>query len=90
MARRNRAEVDPRVTRHEKYEDARLSLQAGDSILVVFPRTTQKQSATFRAYVVPDRGVPYLDVADKQGLSRCVRAEDVYPSRSKKKRRGRK
>jgi len=73
------------VTRHSSYEDDRISVAQGDEIRVTFPWSGVSTKVTFNAYVVPDRGVPYLEVYDKIGVSRCIRPEAVKPSRRKRR-----
>lgn len=90
MVKRRQANVDTRVTRHKVYDDGNETYREGDALKVRLPGSAGKQTATFRAYVVPDNGVPYVDVADKLGLSRCIRPSDILGREKVKTRRRRK
>lgn len=88
MTKRKPAKVRIPVTRHDTYEDDKRTIQSGDDIKVRLPGSKGKKTVTFSAYVVPDTGVPYIEVIDGQGLSRCIRPEAIE-SRNRKQRGGR-
>jgi hypothetical protein len=81
--------TDPRVTRHSTWtgevaEGKTISLSTGDQVRANVPGRKSAKLFRFSAYIVPDRGAPYVEVIDGEGLARVIRPTQVL---SKKRKR---
>lgn len=84
------ADAKPGVTKYPEYEDTSKSyvrtIRRGDSITANVPWTKAKRTTvTFNYYVVPERGVPYIEVVDNIGLTHCIRPEAIDSKKRKRK-----
>lgn len=81
VRQKNRAEVDPRVTKHKTFEYEGRLYSHGDPITVQYPWNEKGTSVYFNYYVVPDNGVPYVEVkegsAKDGGMTLCIRPETI-------------
>ena len=76
--------VNPGVTRYEEWSGGQTPLVRGDRVRAILPLRVTTTEVEFIAHVVPDRGVPFIEVKDHDGRIRCIRPDDV---KSKVRRR---